>query len=231
MPLPAEVITATLTYGPLGDYTGSPVPAASVIVTPDADLVWADTGQPLLRTPLEVTGLSGELELPATDQPGFITSDGVVTGFTYTARMRVQGQADRTVTFALPTLGLSGQVFDLDTMIAIAPGVVVDPVPWLDDLDTAVQDAADSAAEAGTSATAAATSAGAAATSAGAAATSAGAAATSASSAATSASSAATSASSAATAAAAVPAWWAGTQVAYDALPVKDPATLYVITG
>lgn len=239
MALPPDVITAELTYGPLTDFVGDDAPATSVTITADADLVWAETGQPLLRSPLPIPpGLSGSIELPATDQPGFITADGVVTGWTYTARMRVQGQTDRTVTFQLPTLGLSGQVFDLDTMIAVAPGVVVDPVPWLDDLDSAVEAAAGSAADANTSAdaaaasvTAAAAQAAAAAASATAAAGSATAAGTSATSADGSATSAAGSATSAAASLAAMPPWWFGTQVAYDAIPVKDPATMYFING
>ena len=39
------------------------------------------------------------------------------------------------------------------------------------------------------------------------------------------------SATDAAASAAAVPRWWQGTQAQYDAIPVKDPETLYIITG
>jgi len=98
-------------------------------------------------------------------------------------------------------------------------------------------DASDSAADADSSENAAAASATAAAGSASAAQTSAEnaetsrtAAATSETNAAGSASAAAASAAAAANSASSVPKWWQGTQAQYDALPVKDPTTLYIIT-
>jgi hypothetical protein len=91
--------------------------------------------------------------------------------------------------------------------------------------------ASTSATAAAGSATSAGTSAGAASTSAGAASTSATAAAGSAGAASTSAGNAAAAASSASASLAAMPLWWFGTQAAYNAIPVKDPNTLYAITG
>lgn len=99
------------------------------------------------------------------------------------------------------------------------------------DANTSVEAAADqvdlAAAEAAAAAGSASTAQGAATSAQGAATAAQG----SASAASGSAGSASASASAAAATAAAVPRWWAGTQAAYDALPVKDPTTLYVITG
>jgi hypothetical protein len=85
---------------------------------------------------------------------------------------------------------------------------------------TAAQNSASAASTSATNAANSATGAGTSATNAANSATGAG----------TSATNAANSASAAATSASSVPKWWQGTQAQYDAIPVKDPQTLYVIT-
>lgn len=118
MSLPAGIITATLTFGPLGDYLGVVFPDASVTIEADADIVWADTGQPLMRSALVVVAVdgSGSIDLPATDQAGFINRDGTITGWSYTATTRVHGRADVVTVFQLPTDGATGVVVDLDVL-------------------------------------------------------------------------------------------------------------------
>lgn len=125
MALPVGVTTATLAWGPLGDYLGVPFTAATVTVWAAGDIVWSATGQPLLRSPLVVQGVSGSIVLPTTGQPGFIAGGAVITGWTYTARIESPGQVDRTVVFTLP---VAGSTVDLDTLIpatAESAGAVV----------------------------------------------------------------------------------------------------------
>jgi hypothetical protein len=135
----------------------------------------------------------------------------------------------------------AGSAADAAASAAAAQGAEQAALDAAESAESAAGSAAQAATSASTATTAAGTASAAASTAtiaateadtdAAAAAASAGAASTSAGAAATSAGNAATSATSAAASLAAMPLWWFGTQAAYNAIPVKDPNTLYAITG
>lgn len=128
--LPPAIITALVRFGPFLDDTGVPF-VGSVVFTASRPRVWETTGTPVLPRGLVVqldeTG-SGEIRLPATDQPGF--TDGIgnaVTNWTYKAEVRLSGREDEVRSFALPTDGQTGAVIDLDllTPVPSSTGVIV----------------------------------------------------------------------------------------------------------
>lgn len=200
------MLTGTLT-GRVTDLTDAPLDEPPVLVA-TADRIVLDDATVRLPDPVRVP-----FEGDGTVTVQLAATDGWLWRITLDAPGRVMP------TWETPILpGTTTRLADLARLDAQDPA----PAPVLVLDRQSAEQAAASALAAGTSATAAAGSASAAATSADAAATSA-----------TSAAGAATSAGLARDAAvaalAAAPLWWTGTQAAYDAIPVKDPKTLYLV--
>lgn len=86
--LPPGITTATVTFGKVASVVGSGANVA-LTVTPSHDLVWSATGDAIagFSESADVdAGIIGQIELPHTDQPGFITRAGkTITDWHYVA--------------------------------------------------------------------------------------------------------------------------------------------------
>ena len=231
MTLPVEIETAVVSFGPYSTYRGGFfAPGGKVRFRASRAVVWTATGTPLLPGGPDDTVLldedaQGQVELPVVSQDGFSDGQGnEVKNWTYRAEIDLPGRTTEYRSFQI----LSTDPIDLDltTPVDVSPGDIGQPI-----YVPAVQEAAASAATATAAALAAGIDSMSASSSAAAAAGSASAASVSAGAASASASGSAASAATASAALAAIPSWWFGTQVAYDAIPVKSPTTMYFING
>lgn len=132
MALPPAILTALVRFGPMLDDIGVPY-RGKVSFTASRPKIWEATGTPILprviTVSLDATG-SGEIRLPATDQPGFVDGLGnAVSDWTYTALIDLTDyKPSNRVSFQIPTNGESGVILDLDLLIPVpsSTGVVVE---------------------------------------------------------------------------------------------------------
>ena len=128
--LPPDITTATVTFGKVASVVGRGA-KVSLTVTPSHDLVWAATGDAIagFTEAADVDeGIIGQIELPHTDQEGFITRTGrTITDWHYVAvAIASLGGQRRTWRWAFSLL--TGQdTVDLDLLptdgTVVAPGI------------------------------------------------------------------------------------------------------------
>lgn len=145
MPLPAGVVTRTVTFGTYyHPVKGTPL-TGTLTFTPQVSLVWSATGDVISRIPFSVALVdgAGSVDLPNTSQSGFTNGAGgsAVTNWTWHVHRHLDGWEpgdlglDEEFDFLLP----AGGSVDLDsalvsvastagTLVAIAPVLKVNGV-------------------------------------------------------------------------------------------------------
>lgn len=131
--LPEGVTTCTVTFGTTTDFAGNPV-TTKIAFKPSTTVLWVATGTPLIGVSTTVTSDDGEgsIELPHTDQPGFVDVNGLpVVDWSYIATGQWESAGGERIPFRKEFLLPSYQTtVDLDLVYGGAVGVVP-PAPTM----------------------------------------------------------------------------------------------------
>lgn len=137
MPLPAGVITRTVSITVPLDSLGNAAKAYTGSVSADRTLVWAATGEPIWPVPAKLPAPVGGVltfDVPVVDQDGFLDADGSpITGWAY--KLRVDGTwaiKRQTILRTFQVVESDVSPVDLDVLPdgATAPPVV-EPSPYV----------------------------------------------------------------------------------------------------
>lgn len=129
--IPAGITTATVHLDAPISFTGDPG-RLHVTITPSVSLVWAATGTPLgnFVDSLDLSpGAELSVQLPHTDQPGFLDGEGnTYTGWYYTITVVYEKEGQRRNFPARSFQVLAGQV---SVDLALIPAGQAAPVPQI----------------------------------------------------------------------------------------------------